>query len=203
MHLRLPAILVAARRHGETAVVARFLTGEHGIVAGYVAGGRGRNLRPVLIPGNVLNVEFVARQASQLLFARPELVVSRGPWIAEPLPAAGISWACTLTAAALPERQPFAPLYEALSGLVDAICNASSARLWAGALVAYETLVLRELGYGGPAQAARPMQQADICSVLAAMDHLAPLLERYLLADRRANIIAARHRLRDLFARMA
>ena len=86
MHLRLPAILVAARQHGETAVVARFLTEEHGIVAAYVAGGRGRRLRPVLIPGNSVALELAARSESQLPFARPELMASRGPWLAEPLP---------------------------------------------------------------------------------------------------------------------
>ena len=54
MHLRAPAILLSARPHGETAVVARMLTEEHGVVAGYVAGGRGRNLRPVVIAGNLV-----------------------------------------------------------------------------------------------------------------------------------------------------
>ena len=39
MQLRAPAILLAARPHGETAVVARLLTEEAGVVAGYVAGG--------------------------------------------------------------------------------------------------------------------------------------------------------------------
>ena len=55
MHLRVPALLLAARPHGETAVIARALTEEHGLVAAYVAGGRGRRLRPVLIPGNLLD----------------------------------------------------------------------------------------------------------------------------------------------------
>ena len=42
MQLRAPAILLAALPHGETAVIARLLTEEAGVVAGYVAGGRGR-----------------------------------------------------------------------------------------------------------------------------------------------------------------
>ena len=46
MHLRAPAIVLAARQHGETAVVARLLTEEAGVVAGYVAGGRSRRPRP-------------------------------------------------------------------------------------------------------------------------------------------------------------
>lgn len=102
MHLRAPAILLAARAHGETAVVARLLTEEAGLVAGYVAGGRGHKLRPVLIPGNLVEAELRARSDSQLPFARLELRESRGPWLGEPLPAAAIGWVCALTATALP-----------------------------------------------------------------------------------------------------
>ncbi len=198
MHIRAPAILLAARPHGETAVVARMLTPEHGVVAGYVAGGRGRNLRPVVIPGNRVMLDLAVRSESQLPFARLELVESRGPWLGEPLPAAAIGWACALTAAALPERQPYPSLHDALAGLLSAICHAPSARGWAVALVGYETLLLRELGYGG-----EPPQAGELDEVLAAMDRLTPLLERYLLADRRGDVMAARSRLRDLLARIS
>ena len=69
MHLRAPAIVCASRPHGETASVARLLTAEHGIIAGYVAGGRGRQLRPVLIPGNLVEAELRSRSDSQLEYA--------------------------------------------------------------------------------------------------------------------------------------
>lgn len=202
MHLHLPALLLAARRHGETAIIARFLTREHGIIAGYVAGGRGRRIRPVLIPGNALSVEFAARSASQLPFARPELVTSRAASIGEPLPAAAIAWICALTAAALPERQPFAPLYDAVSGLFEAIAHAPAARSWAGALVAYETLLVRELGYGGGGPQPPAHGGRDLAATLEAMDRLAAPLERYLLADRRGDVMAARHRLREMLGRI-
>jgi DNA repair protein RecO (recombination protein O) len=198
MHLRAPAILLAARPHGETAVVARLLTGAHGVVAGYVAGGRGRRLRPVVIPGNLVELQLSARSDSQLPFARLELLESRGPWLGEPLPAAAIGWACALTATALPERQPYPALHEALAGLLAAICHAPSARGWAGALVDYETLLLRELGYGG---GDRPT--GDFADAIAAMDRLAGPLDHYLLADRRGDVMAARSRLRELLARIA
>jgi DNA repair protein RecO (recombination protein O) len=199
MHLRAPAILLAARMHGETAVVARLLTEEAGVVAAYVAGGRGRNLRPVVIPGNRVEADIRARSDSQLPFARLELVESRGPWIAEPLAAAAIGWACALTATALPERHAYPRLWQALGGLLDAICHAPSARGWARALVGYETLLLRELGYGGTA----PDPADDLAASLAAMDKLAGPLDHYLLADRRGDVMAARSRLRDLLGRMA
>jgi len=197
MHLRALAILLAARAHGETAVIARMFTEEHGVVAGYVAGGRGRHLRPVVIPGNLVALDLSARSDSQLPFARLELLASRGPWLAEPLPAAAIGWASALTATALPERQPYPALYTALAGLLDAVCHAPSARGWIGALAAYETLLLRELGYGGNE---RP--EGDVAAILAAMDRLAVSLDHYLLADRRGDVMAARARLRELLGRM-
>lgn len=198
MHLRAPAILVAARPHGETAVIARMLTEEHGLLAAYVAGGRGRQLRPVVIPGNLVEVELRAKSDSQLPFARLELVASRGPYLTEPLPAAAIGWATALTASALPERNPYPGLYTALAGLLDAICHAGSARDWVRALVAYEALLLRELGYGGAA----PPAEAGLETLLEMLARQGPLLERYLLADRRGDVMAARERLRERLGRM-
>lgn len=197
MQLRAHAILLAARPHGETAVIIRALTSEYGVVAGYVAGGRGRHLRPVVIPGNLAELQLSARSDSQLPFVKLELLESRGPWLGEPLAAAAISWACALTATALPERQPYPTLYRALAGLLSAICHAPSARGWVGAMVDYETLLLRELGYGG---GERP--QGELTDMLAAMDGLAGPLDHYLLADRHGDVMAARSRLRELLGRI-
>jgi DNA repair protein RecO (recombination protein O) len=199
MHIRAPAIVCAARPHGETAVVARVLTADHGLVAGYVAGGRGRQLRPVLIPGNLVDAELSARSESQLPFLRLELVASRGPWLGEPLAAAAIGWVTALAACALPERQPFPALHEALEALLDAVCLAPSARGWAPALLSFELLLLRELGYGD--DQGRP-DGHDWAGLLAAFDRLGPALARYPLAHRRADVMAARSMLRDRLARI-
>ncbi|MBQ94468.1 MAG: DNA recombination protein RecO [Actinobacteria bacterium] len=197
MHLTAPAILIAARPHGETAVIARLLTEESGVVAAYVAGGRGRQLRPVMIPGNVVQADIRAKSDSQLPFARLELVRSRGPWLSEPLSSAAIAWATALTAAALPERNPYPTLYAALGGLLDAICSADAARQWVEALAIYEALLLRELGYGGERPAI-----ADLGQALEILDRQEPLIARYLLADTRADVLAARQLLRQRLARM-
>ncbi|HSG33894.1 MAG TPA: recombination protein O N-terminal domain-containing protein [Sphingomonadaceae bacterium] len=198
MNLRAPAILCAARPHGETAVIARLLTADYGLVAGYVAGGRGRQLRPVVIPGNLVEVDLRSKSDSQLPFAKLELVESRGPWLNEPLPASAINWVTAFTAIALPERHAYPALYEALKALLEAVCHAPSARGWAGALVSYEVLVLRELGYGG---GGRPKGDS-LADALAAMDALSAPLERYLLADRRGDVMAARTMLRERLGRM-
>jgi DNA repair protein RecO (recombination protein O) len=199
MLIRAPAIICASRPHGETAVVVRMLTADHGMVAGYVAGGRGRELRPVLIPGNLVEAELKARSDSQLPFARLELLESRGPWLGEPLQSAAIAWVTALTAAALPERQPYLPLYEALAALLEAICVAPSARGFALALLSYEVLLLRELGYGTPV--ARPGPD-DWPALLDAFDRLARDLERYPLAHRRTDVMGCRAMLRERLARI-
>jgi DNA repair protein RecO (recombination protein O) len=199
MEIRAPAVVCAARPHGETAGIVRLLTADHGLIAGYVAGARGRELRPVLVPGNLVEAELRARSDSQLPFARLELTRSRGPWLGEPLAAAAIQWSTALTAATLPERQPFPALHSALVALLDAICHAPSARGWVPALLAYEMLLLRELGYGETS--ARP-DPADWAATLAAFDRLGAALERYPLADRRRDVMGARTMLRERLARI-
>jgi DNA repair protein RecO (recombination protein O) len=148
MRFSTQAIVVALRAHGEHGAVVRLMTPEHGLQAAYVRGARGRRLRPVLLSGNLLEATLSARTETQLPQATVELLHSRGPLLAEPLPAAAIDWACALTATVLPESQPYPRLYEALDGLLSAVEAAPSASGWGAALVRYELLLLAELGFG-------------------------------------------------------
>ncbi len=148
MHLRASAIVVAIRPHGESGAIVRALTEEAGLLAGYVRGGRSRQHRPVLQPGNIIVGEWRARTQEQLPALTIELVHSRAPMFREPLPAAAFDWATALTAAALPEGQAYPPVHAALGGLLDAIEAAPAARGWAVALVRYELLMLAMLGFG-------------------------------------------------------
>jgi DNA repair protein RecO (recombination protein O) len=120
-------------------------------------------MRPVLIAGNVVQAQLSARTETQLPQATIELVHSRAPLLSEPLPAAAIDWATVLTATALPEGQPYPPLYQALEGLLDAIEAAPSANGWGAALVRYELLLLAELGFG---------LDLDRCAVTGSNDNL-------------------------------
>ena len=148
MRLTTPAIVVSLRQHGEHGAIVRLMTPEHGLQAGYVRGGRGRRMRPVLVPGNLVEASLAARTENQLAQATVELVHSRAPLLAEPLPAAAIDWASALTATALPEGQPYPRLYAALDGLLGAIEAAPAASGWGAALVRYELLMLSQLGFG-------------------------------------------------------
>jgi len=132
-------------------------------VAAYVRGARGKRMRPVLMAGNLVQAQLAARTEAQLPQATMELVHSRGQLLSEPLPAAAIEWATVLTATALPEGQPYPPLYQALEGLLEAIEAAPSAAGWGAALVRYELLLLAELGFG---------LDLDRCAVTGSNDDL-------------------------------
>jgi len=202
MIISAPAILVAARAHGETGSIARLVTRDHGLVAGYVAGGRGRQMRPIMIPGNKVALELRARSASQLPFARIELEQSCGPWLSEPLPAAAIQWACVLSASTLPEHSPHPELYEALGALIEAICVAPSARGWLAAMIAYETMVLRELGYGGKEGPSTMDRGGDVAAQFETFRQLHGPLGRYVLAERARDVMSARVLLGERLARI-
>ena len=86
MHLNTTAILLSARAHGEHGAVGRALTAEAGVQPGYVRGGRSRAIRPVLQPGNIVRGDWRARSDTQLAALSVELVESRAPLFAEPVP---------------------------------------------------------------------------------------------------------------------
>jgi len=235
-----PAIVCALRSHGEHGAIARLLTPEHGLLAGYVRGGRSRTIRPVLLPGNAVKAEFRARTEDQLAGLTVEMEHSRAPLLAEALSAAAIDWACALTATALPEGTPYPALYQALDGVLGAVEAAPAARGWAVALIRYELLMLAELGFGldltrcaatgGPEDLAfiSPRSAAAVsrAGAVGYEDRLLPLppflieggsgewaeildglrltgffLERSVLTERRADVLAARERLVDRLKR--
>lgn len=210
MNLLTEALIVAVRPHGEHGAIVRALTPADGVRAGYVRGGRSRRLKPVLVPGNRVQAEYRARTEEQLAHLTVELAHSRAFLLSEPLAAAGIEWATALTAAALPEGQPYPGLYAGLDGLLAAIEAAPSARGWAAALVRYELLLLGELGFGLDDEAllALPPAMRDAgtppwAAIREGLRVTGRLIERDVLVDRRAEVLAGRERLIGRLQRMA
>ena len=199
MHLETEAVIVAVRTHGEHGAIVRALTPDDGLRPGYVRGGRSRRLRPVLVPGNLVQADYRARTEEQLPHLAVELIHSRAFLLSEPLASAAIDWVTALTAAALPEAQPYPALYQGLDGVLTAIEAAPSARGWALALVRYELLLLGELGFG--------LDEAEMAAIprtiRAAMRATGERLAEHILTDRRQEILAARERLVERLKRMA
>ena len=177
----------------------RALTPEAGLRPGYVRGGKSRRLRPVLVPGNLVQAEYRARTEEQLPHLSVELIHSRAFLLSEPLAAAGIDWATALTAAALPEGQAYPALWQGLDGLLTAIEAAPSARGWALALVRYELLLLAHLGFGLDEEEMAAVPRTIRAALRVTGDRLA----EHVLTDRRQEILAARERLVERLGRMA
>ena len=190
MQIIATAIVCAVRPHGEVGAIVRAMTNEHGILGGYVQGARGRHLRPVLIPGNVIKGEWRARILGQLPSLTLELDHSRAHLLGEPLAIAAIDWVTALTAATLPEGQAYPRIHSALDGVLAAVELAPAARRWAGAVAQYETILLSELGYAEEAELGQP---ANTPSVQMAKNRTR--LVEHVLGDRRADVMAARERL--------
>ncbi len=190
MQITASAIVCAVRPHGEAGAIVRAMTAEHGLMAGYVQGARGRHLRPVLIPGNVIKGDWRARISGQLpaLSAEPEH--SRAHLLGEPLAVAAIDWVTALTAASLPEGYAYPQLHSALDGVLAAVELAPAARRWAGAVARYEEILLSELGY-----AEEVIGDRQISAPTALLAHNRARLVEHVLGDRRADVIAARERL--------
>lgn len=195
--IRTPAIVCAVRPHGEHGVITRLMTPEHGLLAGYVRGGRSRTMRPVLIPANAVTAEFRARTAGQIPGLSVELALSRAALMTEPLAASALEWCTALTAFSLPDEHPYHDIYQSLDAVISAIEAADSVRGWAGALAAYELLLLRALGYGGNASSL-PENWAETIALLNASG---AQLGRHIFQARATDILAARERLVDRLKR--
>ena len=169
MHLRCEAIILSSRAHGEHGAIVRALTRGDGVRAGYVRGGRSRRLRPLLQPADLVLAEWRARTDEQLASLTIEPIANRAALHGEPLAAAALEWVTALSAAALPEAQPYPRLYAGLDGLLLALEAAPSARGWVAALIRYELLLLAELGFG---------LDLERCALTGSVDDLAYISPR-------------------------
>lgn len=190
MQVSATAIICAVRPHGEAGAIVRGLTAENGLLAGYVQGARGRYLRPVLIPGNIITGVWRVRVPGQLPTLTAEPQYSRAHLLGEPLAVSAIDWVTALTAATLAEEHPYPQLHSALDGVLSAIELAPAARRWAGAVARYEELLLTELGYGEDV-AAGVSEEAPAKMMARNRERLVA----HVLGERRADVMAARERL--------
>ncbi len=139
-------VVLSARKHGESAAIVNLLTAEHGRHAGLVRGGAGRRARGVLQPGNQVAAHWRARLEEQLGNYTIELTRERvSRLLDDALKLAGLTAACAVAQAALPEREPHAAIHDGLVALLEALEGAPD---WAARYVAWELALLRDLGYG-------------------------------------------------------
>ncbi len=83
MEWRDDGIILAVRGHGETSAIAEVFTAEHGRTLGLIRGGRSRQMRPMLQPGNRVHVTWRARLEEHLGHLAVEPVSLRAGFIIE------------------------------------------------------------------------------------------------------------------------
>jgi DNA repair protein RecO (recombination protein O) len=145
MEWRDEAVILSVRRHGETSAIAELLCSGHGRCLGLVRGGRSRRQRPVLQPGNRVQVTWRARLEDHLgTFSLDALALAAGAIMEVPFRLAGLTALAGL-AQLLPEREPHRRIYDALLVVLDAIEDDT---VWPALMVRWELGLLDELGFG-------------------------------------------------------
>jgi len=139
-------LVLAARRHGERALVVDVLTREHGRHAGLLRGGQSPRARAQWQVGNRLVVSWRARLAEHLGSLSGELVAAHATsFFDDRVRLAALVAAASVAAASLPEREPHPRAYAGFVELVDAL---QGDERWAVAHVEWEIGLLQELGFG-------------------------------------------------------
>lgn len=144
------AIVLSARRHGESALIVHVLTPGRGRHAGLVPGGAGRRRRALYEPGNELRCVWRGRLADHLGTLAGEPVRARAAALLDDAPRlAALSAACALCDALLPEGAPHPALFRALAALLDALeaAPAGGSNGWPAGYVAWEAGLLAEIGF--------------------------------------------------------
>lgn len=139
-------ILLAVRRHGESAAIVELFTPDHGRAVGVVRGGGGRRMAPVLQPGAQLSVTWSARLEEHMGAFVVEPLRSRAAQVMQGrLALAGLNAVCALLSFSLPEREVHAALYARTGPLLDLLGQDD---LWPLAYLGWELRLLEELGFG-------------------------------------------------------
>lgn len=138
-------IVLTARKHGESSAIVTLLTPEHGRHAGLVRGGAGRRARGIYEPGNIVRATWRARLEEHLGSFTCELTRSRAAQaLNDPLHLAGLSAACSIADASLPERESLPLVYAHFNELLDQMGQGD----WLVAFVHWEMALLADLGFG-------------------------------------------------------
>ncbi len=139
------AIVIGTRRHGESSTILEVMSAAHGRHLGLVRGGRSRRLRPVLQPGNRIEVTWRARLDEHLgTFQAEPVALNAGRLIGMAVALYGLQLAAAHLRL-LPERDSHPVLYRMLGLIVD---HLDEPRAAAELMARFEMLVLEELGFG-------------------------------------------------------
>ncbi|WP_371398273.1 DNA repair protein RecO [Fretibacter rubidus] len=138
--------VLSVRKHGETSAIIEVLTRDRGRHAGLVRGGVGRKMRPVLQPGNKIQLDWHARLSEHLGYFTVEALTSRAAELMDDRMAlSGLNAVCAIARETLPEREAHPYVYDAFEVLLD---NMDNPDIWPALFVQWEAGLLKAMGYG-------------------------------------------------------
>lgn len=146
MEWRDEGVLLSARPHGETSVIAEVFTAAHGRHAGVVRGGASRRQAAHLQPGAQVAVTWRARLDDHIGTFTLEPLWARAGVLADAGRLAALSSACALLRLALPERDPHLSLWQATVALFDAL--EAGVPAWPNHYLRWELGLLEDAGFG-------------------------------------------------------
>ena len=145
MEWRADGILIATRRHGESAAIVELFTAEHGRHVGVVRGGASRKMAPLLQVGTQFDATWRARLSDHIGSYRLDIIKGRAAEVlGDRVALAGLASVCALLSFALPERAAYPALYARTLALLDGL----GAERWDEAYLGWELALLEEMGFG-------------------------------------------------------
>jgi DNA repair protein RecO (recombination protein O) len=138
-------IVLGTRKHGEANAIVELMTRAHGRHLGLVRGGGSSRQRPVLQPGNVLQVVWRARLDEHLgTYSVDGLDLRAGRFLGSAHAVYAVTHVASL-ARLLPERDPHENIFEVLNLIFDHLDAPFDT---AARIVRFELDLLSELGFG-------------------------------------------------------
>jgi len=138
--------VLSVKKHGETSAIIDVLTRDHGRHAGLVRGGAGKRLRPVLQPGNKIQVEWQARLSEYLGTFRVEALSARAAEVMEDrVMLSALNAMTSMAKETLPEREVHLRVFDGFEVLLN---NLDDPEIWPVLYVQWEAGLLQALGYG-------------------------------------------------------
>ena len=146
MHWTDTAIILSARKHGESSAVLRILSREHGVFGGVIRAIHSKANRGIIQPGNIISATWNARLSEQLGSLKCELLQANTAHIMQdPARLAALTSACVLLESSLPERHPYPRLYDIAESLFHTLAGTAS---WQEDYVHFEMELLADTGFG-------------------------------------------------------
>lgn len=140
------SIILSVKKYGETSVLLRVFSYEHGVYSGVMRGGNSSKKRGMLQAGNLVDATWQARLAEQLGSLSCELLEARAAFIMmDELRLCALSSLLALIELSLPERHPYPALYQSIDSFLQQLCHGQN---WQVDYVFLEQKILAETGFG-------------------------------------------------------